>query len=257
MAGKQRKGGQRTDVDWEAVERDFRATTLTYQQLADKYGVDKSSVFRRAKSCKWDRDLTQHVKSATRVAIVAQAAKEAAKAIEQDPDSILAEALMPAPEQKRLFGPTVRELAAEAIEQADGQAAEDMAQTVRLAAATNISVILGHRRDLSSLRTIAQSMMVELAQASANADQLAAFAEIAATAKFQHIEDDEERDRLSAKALEAFLRMTELPNRAGVLQKLADVVGKVITHERTAFGLDDEEKSGSGMEDALKAALEE
>lgn len=256
-SGKNRKGGQRPDVDWEAVERDYRATSLSYQQIADKYGVDKSSVYRRAKSCGWERDLTHHVKSATRAAIVTQAAREAAEAIEKDPDSVLAAALMPAPEQKRLFGPTVRELAADALEQSDEQAASDMAQTVRLAAATNISVILGHRRDLSNLREIAQSMMVELAQASANADQLAAFAEIASEAKYQHIADEEERSRLSAKALEGFMKMVDLPSRSGVLQKLSDVVGRVITHERTAFGLNEEEKAGSGIEDALRAALEE
>lgn len=249
-----KKGGRRYDVDWEAVERDFRTTNLTYQQLGDRYGVDKASVYRRAKANDWTRDLTEHVQSATRAAIVTHAAQEAAKKIEEDPDSALAAALFPK-EQTKLFGKSVRELADEALEQSDEQAAADMANTVRLAAATNISVILGHRRDLSDLRLIAQSMMTELAQASASPEQLAAFAEMASIAKYSHIEDEEERTRRTERALEAFLKMTELPSRAGTLQKLADVVGKVITHERTAFGLDEQEKEGSGMEDALRAAL--
>lgn len=248
--------GKRSSIDWEAVERDYRTTSLSLPQLAERHSVDKQTIFRRAKKFGWERDLTDPVRAATRAAIVTHAAIEALDKLRENPEETLTLAVRP--DQKRLFGPSVCELAEQEIAESDRQAGEAMADTVRLAAATNISVILGHRRDLMDLRSIAHSMMAELAQASASPEQLAAFAEIAAIAKTGHIEDPDERARRSEKALEGFLKMVELPQRAGTLQKLADVVTRVITHERTAFGIDDDNNKGGGdMEAALRAALAE
>jgi len=48
-------------VDWEGVERDYRAGILTLRQISDAYGTSHVSVFNRAKKEGWDRDLAAKI----------------------------------------------------------------------------------------------------------------------------------------------------------------------------------------------------
>ena len=69
MAAESRKsaapGKQRRKVDWEAVERDYRASQLTLRELGEKHGCAHPAIARKAKSEGWQRDLTDAVKQAT------------------------------------------------------------------------------------------------------------------------------------------------------------------------------------------------
>jgi hypothetical protein len=40
--------GRRNDIDWDAIERDFRLGQFTLRQLAKKYSVEASSISRKA-----------------------------------------------------------------------------------------------------------------------------------------------------------------------------------------------------------------
>lgn len=57
-------------TDWEAVERDYRATNLTLRELADKHGCKLTAVNNQAKRKGWKRDLAGAVKQATNAAII-------------------------------------------------------------------------------------------------------------------------------------------------------------------------------------------
>lgn len=67
-----RKAGRRSDIDWEAVERDYRVDKLTNRQLCDKYGIADSGLRKRAKEKGWQKDLTQAVRVATKAALIAE-----------------------------------------------------------------------------------------------------------------------------------------------------------------------------------------
>lgn len=51
----------RKDVDWEGIERDYRAGILTLRQIAETYGTTHVTVFNRAKKEGWDRDLAAKI----------------------------------------------------------------------------------------------------------------------------------------------------------------------------------------------------
>lgn len=56
-------------TDWEMIERDYRVGTLSVQMIAEKYGVDKVTIHRRAKKYAWSRDLSAQVQSATKAKV--------------------------------------------------------------------------------------------------------------------------------------------------------------------------------------------
>lgn len=53
-------------VDWEAVEKAYRADQLSLRALAEKFGTSESTVRSRAKAEGWLKDLSDAVRSATR-----------------------------------------------------------------------------------------------------------------------------------------------------------------------------------------------
>ena len=61
--------GRRNDIDWEAIETDFRVSQLSVRQIAEKHGTEASSISRRAKKDGWDRDLSQAVAVATKTKV--------------------------------------------------------------------------------------------------------------------------------------------------------------------------------------------
>ena len=52
-----------SDIDYEGIEKDYRAGFLTIRQIADKYGVNKSTVVSQSKKHGWERDLTEAIKA--------------------------------------------------------------------------------------------------------------------------------------------------------------------------------------------------
>lgn len=48
-------------VDWELIERDYRAGIKTLRQIAEEQGVSHTAIQKRAKRDDWSRDLTQKV----------------------------------------------------------------------------------------------------------------------------------------------------------------------------------------------------
>lgn len=61
MASKKKK----VEVDWEEIERLYRADLRTFAQLASDFGVADSTVRRRAKKHGWKRDLKSRIKERT------------------------------------------------------------------------------------------------------------------------------------------------------------------------------------------------
>lgn len=60
-------------LDWEAIERDYRAGLLTLRELAEIHGGSHVTIARKAKKENWERDLSARV-AARAAAIVTRAA---------------------------------------------------------------------------------------------------------------------------------------------------------------------------------------
>ncbi len=50
-------------VDWEAVEREYRAGIRSLKDIGDEYGVSAPGILKRAKKEEWTRDLTAKIKA--------------------------------------------------------------------------------------------------------------------------------------------------------------------------------------------------
>ena len=51
----------RPGVDWEAIEKDYRAGVATLRQIAETHGTTHTTVATRAKKFGWDRDLSAKI----------------------------------------------------------------------------------------------------------------------------------------------------------------------------------------------------
>jgi len=60
----------RPPIDWESVERDYRAGVLSVREIARHAGVDEKAIRKRAKAKGWERDLTEKVRERVRTALV-------------------------------------------------------------------------------------------------------------------------------------------------------------------------------------------
>lgn len=52
--------------DWEAIERAYRAGSLSVRAIGDAQGVNHATILKRAKKEGWSRDLTDQVRTATK-----------------------------------------------------------------------------------------------------------------------------------------------------------------------------------------------
>jgi hypothetical protein len=128
-------------VDWEAVERDFRAGLLTHRAIGAKHGVTHGAVQKRAKAEGWTRDLTAKIRA------------KAADLVARDPVAI------PVASDGRVGERDVIEANAEAIAQ----------------------VIRSHRTSIGKAQGLTQKLMVELEQQTNEPELLEQIADALAT----------------------------------------------------------------------------
>lgn len=73
---------QRPDVDWEAVERHYRAGVLSVNQIAKDYKVSRPAIEKRASAGGWTRNLSEKIAQTAESKVVARvAAKEVARSV--------------------------------------------------------------------------------------------------------------------------------------------------------------------------------
>jgi hypothetical protein len=119
---------RRPATDWEAVERDYRASQMTLRELAAKHGCSHGRIAQRAKAEGWSRDLLPAIKQAT---------------------------------DKRLIEAAVNStLTSEA-----NRATQGLTNAVLIAAEVNTQVILGHRKGLNRITRIKETLLDQIEQA--------------------------------------------------------------------------------------------
>lgn len=196
------KKNNKPEVDWEEIERLYRADLRTNAQLAKDFGVHASTIRRRAKKHAWKRDLKSRI-------------KERANAIVQER--------------------AVSSLASDQI------ARDDM--TIEENAQLTANVRLAHRQNIGAAQAMMMTLYGDL-QAQIGADNRARLEDLFIAALKAEVID--------ASALEAYERVTSLPTHVRVMKDLADTMTKLVTLERQAYGLDDEDNSPA---DALTTLL--
>ena len=130
--------GRRSDIDWEPIERDYRAGKLSIVAVAKAHGVSRTQLNAKAKNEGWTRDLSEAIAERTKAKIAVidvaqlveqsatqsanQSAKTIQSAIEQASD-IAAGIIIKHRAGIRLDmerAETVSELLEDALSQADG-----------------------------------------------------------------------------------------------------------------------------------------
>ncbi len=122
--------------DWEAIERAYRAGSLSIRNIADQHGIAEGTIRKRAKKHGWLRDLSEQVQQAARDKLTRKAVRT--------------ERTQDAPRTD-----------AEIVEEASTEAA---------------SVVLAHRSDLHQWRSISQKLCAALADMDVTEDNHDKFA---------------------------------------------------------------------------------
>lgn len=71
-------------IDWEAIEREYRAGQLSASEIGRQYGVSRQAILKRAKKEEWPQNLSARVKEAVAARVVADgvAGKSARETVE-------------------------------------------------------------------------------------------------------------------------------------------------------------------------------
>lgn len=79
-------------VDWESIERAYRAGALSIRTIADRHGVSDTAIRKRAKSGGWERDLSEQVRKEVRNKLVRGEVRDDQPANPEDDAEIIEEA---------------------------------------------------------------------------------------------------------------------------------------------------------------------
>jgi hypothetical protein len=121
--------------DWEAIERAYRAGSLSLRGIAEKYDTNEGTIRSRAKKNGWQRDLTDQVRTATKEKLSRNASRTDV---------------------------TQREV-------------RDDAQIVDEASDEAASIVLAHRADLGQWRDISSKLRLALSDIDVNEANLGDF----------------------------------------------------------------------------------
>ena len=66
------KGGKARAIDWEAIEREYRAGQLSVSEIGRQHGLSHTAINKRAKAQGWTRDLTERVRKEVSTLLVSE-----------------------------------------------------------------------------------------------------------------------------------------------------------------------------------------
>lgn len=119
---------KRPQIDWEGVEREYRAGQLSVRAIATMYGCTEGAIRKRAKKHGWRRDLTKRVQQSIREGMVREDAEAVRKGAHQE----------------------------------RGTSNEDEASIIELAGLRGREVIYSHRKTLGASREMVDRLLSEL-----------------------------------------------------------------------------------------------
>jgi hypothetical protein len=216
----------RTDVDWEAIEHEYRSSQLSTHQIGALHAISHTMVVRRAKRLGWTRNLAGRVRTAVKAALVIDPLNDPLIDRRQAPEAPLA----PLDTYPATRPDTPMTL-------------EEQERVVETAAARAVMVVRSHRRDIAQARMLVRTLMSELMDTSRYGGQLE-----------EAVLEETAADRNNQRRA-AMLRAVSLPARATMIRDLSTAMSKLVALERQAFNLDAElPDDGKPVRDAVHDA---
>lgn len=167
-------------IDWEAIEREYRAGQLSIREIARQHSLSDNSIRKRAKDQEWERDLTQQVREKVRGDLVRGEvrtidAKEAVKAAAARGVEVVRSHRADIQAGRNIVGSLMQELIDEAdhihdIEQAideDTKSDRDGKRKAAMLKAVSLPTRAGVMRDLS----VALKNLIPLERQAFNLDE--------------------------------------------------------------------------------------
>lgn len=178
-------------VDWERIEQLYRAGVLSLREIASACpGSNHVAIARRAKKFGWVQDLSAKIKAKANDLVTRQ-------------------------------GVTADVTAERAV--SDKTVIEANAQTIA-------DVRLGHRKDISRSRRLANKLLDELEGLTDNRDLFEQLGELLRS------EDDNGQDKRN----DLYMKVIDLPARTKTMKELGETLKNLITLERQAYDLGSE-----------------
>lgn len=229
--------GRRSDIDWAAIRIDFEANLLTGDELAAKHGVDRASIYRKARKNGWVQNHAAEVAQRTQAMLV-----HATAGTSPNPTATTTE--KPQSDRKA----TKQQGKAATGVQEPGPTGQDTttpADPVGVAASANVQIILTHRRHLSKAQELTARLWAEAEQ------QFNDTADVLPLLKDAQLVDKDGKP-LGTNALRqvaaALARARDLPARAATIKTLTECMRGQQLLERMAFGIDKGD-GGAGQDD--------
>jgi hypothetical protein len=191
--------GLRKPVDWEAIQNDYRVGIKSLRMMACEYGISHVAIKKRADREGWSRDLVAKIKVSTQTRLNLAMVNSMVNSKKQVSDKTL----------------------------------------IEVAAETQTSIILEHRRVIGRIRVIFMSLLAELETLTSHKRLFEELSEV--------MKGDLGQDRRN----ELYNRIIELPMRIAAAKKLTDILKTLIGLEREAFGID----GRTGVDDPANSSI--
>lgn len=186
------------DIDWEGIERDYRAGLLSVREIASAYGVSHVAIGKRAKKHSWARDLNAKIQAKAE-ALVTKATVTGSVTNEEDLVT-------------------------------ERQIIEANAQRIA-------EIRSAHRQDIGKARALATKLLAELDHQTSNPEVYEQLAELLIDAEGGGEDGSEAAKQRQRRRMEAFQRALSLGDRVDTMKKLAETLRALIGLEREAYGL--------------------
>lgn len=206
---------KRVAVDWERIERDWRAGIKSVLQIAADYGkatgqsVSHTAINKHFKQLNVPRDLKAKVKAKAEAMVSAATVSGTVSTETTATDAAIIEA------------------------NADVMA----------------TVMVSHRKDVGKGRALTMKLLQELEGQCDNPDLLEQLASILTAPDPDG--DSEAAARRKERMYEQFNRAVSLGGRVDTMKKLADSLKSLVELERKVYGIGDDSKGGGTLEDFL------
>ena len=191
--------GLRKPVDWEAIHNDYRVGIKSLRMMASEYGISHVSIKKRADKESWSSDLVAKIHVAM---------------------------------QARLNRAMVNSMVNSKTQVSDKT-------LIEVAAETQTSIILEHRRVIGRIWVTLMSLLAELETLTCH-NRL--FEELGELMKGELGQD---------RCDELYNRIIELPMRIAAMKKLVEILKMLIGLEREAFGID----GRTGVDDRINSSI--
>lgn len=123
----------RSEIDWEAIGREYRAGQLTVIEIARQHDISHTAINKRAKKEGWERDLSAQVRREIKSRLVSEVSDPVSEKVSE----------------------------------------ERSRETVEIAAQRGVEIVRGHRRDIAAAREVCSDLLEELRVSTAFRDQIA------------------------------------------------------------------------------------